>query len=154
MARSGVRIAFTVRTPRQAVARLQRVGVSMLDAIKTEVEASKERVYLAALPDVPVKSGYMRDTLRRESDEDGLGYAVGWSAADYPSGGKRYTYATSSAILASAKPPVVPAGFYPGFVVLGTRFKAGRDPITPALEAERPVFFRALQFAISGALTR
>lgn len=109
------------------------------------MRASQGRVHATASAGTPVgKTGRMRASLRQEPTDDGFGYTVGWVATDFPSGGKQYTYRTSTAVLASSAVPNVPAGFYPGFVVLGTRFMAGRDPLSPALEVERPLLVREL----------
>lgn len=83
---------------------------------------SRERVREHGASLTPVRTGRMREHLRQTPTEGGLGYVVGWVKEDFT---------------AVAQP------FYPALVVLGTRHMAGRDPITPALEAERPVLLRA-----------
>lgn len=93
-----------------------------LEAAK-EMRASQARVRDTAVPLTPVRTGRMREQLRAEPADGGLGYFVGWLAEDFR---------------AVAQP------FYPLPVVTGTRFMAGRDPITPALEADRAQLTRGL----------
>jgi hypothetical protein len=90
------------------------------------MQASQERVRDHAATLTPVRTGRMRELLRGQPTDGGLGYVVGWVAEDFR---------------AVAQP------FYPLHVVMGTRFMAGRDPITPALEADRAQLTRGLQAA-------
>ena len=68
----------------------------------------------------------MRSLLREQPTDGGLGYFVGWTADDFR---------------AEAQPFYVPP------VVFGTRRQAAQDPLTPALEPERPELLRGLQAA-------
>ncbi len=87
--------------------------------------ASLERVRETAVPLTPIKTGRMRRLLRAQPTGP-LAYFVGWVAEDFREVGQ-FPY------------------FLP--VILGTRFHAGRDPLSPALEMERPRLARDLAAA-------
>lgn len=140
---AAVRIAFGLRAPGSITNRLEMYGRGMQAAVIDEMGKSKERVYATAYANTPVgKTGNMQRKLRRESSEDGLGYFVGWAASDFPAGKgvqtKMYTYTWPGGTIN------IPSPFYPGFVIFGTRFRAGRDPVTPALLEERPTLLANL----------
>ncbi len=96
----------------------------------------------------------MRSALRLEVADDGLSYTLGWHRGDFEPGGKVYNYERLGGIvpirLRSGSGPgssgIVPleAGFYVGFVLFGTRTRAGRDPLSPALATEHPILLRQL----------
>ena len=90
------------------------------------MQASQGRVHTHAAALTPVRTGRMKSLLREQPAEGGMGYVVGWTAEDFRE---------------HAQPP------YFVYVVLGTRFQPANDPLTPALEAERPTLVRDLALA-------
>lgn len=97
---------------------------------------SAERAFVLVQELTPRDTNYMADHTRLETTHEGLGYRIGWRARDFvgqtnPVTGRRMTT------------------FYPRWVVYGTRHMAGRDPLTPALQAERPNYRKGMVRALS-----
>lgn len=106
---------------------LLRFGAAYRQEAAAAMRASQERVRTHAAVLTPVRTGRMRELLRAQPTDGGLGYFAGWVAEDFRE---------------------VAQPFYAWFVVRGTRFHpAPNDPLTPALEAERPLLARGLQAA-------
>lgn len=105
---------------RKLRARTQRQETKLLEA--TAVDA--ERVYALAQSYCPEDTGYMKDHLRLTFTRGGFNYRLGWRREDFVG----QTNPLTGRVITD---------FYPLFVVYGTRYMAGRDPITPALEQER-----------------
>lgn len=100
-----------------------------------EMRDSQERVDRHAASITPVKTGRMRSLIRGQPTDGGLGYVEGWTADDFREVGQP---------------------FYVPPVVFGHRLtrKDGvvvhvpaNDPLTPAMEAERPLLARGLAAA-------
>lgn len=119
MARVTVRVRNVERVVRALVA---KEGAILSEARKA-VARSGERVYQSALAATPVDTGKMADELKLIMNKTGLGYSCGWHAEDFT----------------GTRPDGRPMEFYPPFVVFGTSKLAGNDPLTPALEADRPI---------------
>jgi hypothetical protein len=116
--------------------RLQRRTARQRRNVLAVTVESGQRVEQQVQDTVARDTSYMADHTRLEITHEGNGYRVGWRAPDFvgktnPVSGRRIT------------------SFYPRFVVFGTRFMAGRDPLTPALEAERPRYRRSVARALS-----
>jgi hypothetical protein len=79
------------------------------------------------------KTGFMRDHLDVYVSENMRRFEIGWKAADFFDAG---------------------FPFYPAFVVLGTRFQAPRDPLTPAYAETKPLYESRVAAAIQVALER
>lgn len=90
-------------------------------ALPRVLQASEDRLYRDAQAATPVQTGHARDMLRKASEfvpvEDRA--AVFWQARDFPTG-----------------------EFYVVEMLL-----SGKDPLTPAAEAERPILPRELAAA-------
>lgn len=99
----------------------RRYGQAVKRLLPPVMKASEQRVKQAIQAGTPVDSGFMRDNLVSTSDiaevEDE--YVVLWRAADFV--GER-----------NPKGKVIDT-FYPPIVMLH------QDPMTPAIEAERPI---------------
>lgn len=100
------------------------------------MQASGERAHDIAASLTPIDTGFMVSRLLLERIRDGFGYTFGWRAVDFIG---QLNKATGRVIDV----------FYPRFIVFGTRFMAGRDPLTPALKAERPKLLAELRAALS-----
>jgi hypothetical protein len=103
--------------------------------VLSEMERSGNRVLETAASLTPFDTGFMLEKLRLERTRGGYNYAVGWRSSDFvgqqnPQTGRAIT------------------DFYPVYVVYGTRFMAGRDPLTPALRREEPTLRRGLKRAL------
>lgn len=99
----------------------RRYGQAVRRLLPPVMQASEQRVKAQVKAGTPVDSGHMRDNLLSTSDiaevEDQ--YAVFWRSQEFL--GER-----------NAKGKVITT-FYPPIVLLHT------DPMTPAIEAERPI---------------
>lgn len=132
-----MRVTVKVRNLAGVIARRQARSGEQRKQIKAEIARSSVRVLAFAQTLTPVDTSFMVRHLRREITQDGFTYAVGWHAEDF-----------IGAINPVTLRPIL--SFYPTFVVFGTRHMAGRDPLTPALERERPVLRRNLAAILSG----
>jgi hypothetical protein len=99
-------------------------GQRYREEANAEMRASLERVRDVAAAHTPVLTGRMRSLLRGQMTGPHA-YFAGWLAGDFTEVGQP---------------------FYPYTVVIkGTRFRAGRDMLTPALEGDRQQLLRGLQ---------
>ncbi len=126
-----------VRNTQGLKAKLRARTQQQKQAVLAVMATSGERVLNTAAGLTAFDTGYMLSKLRLEPTRGGYNYAVGWRDEDF----------TGQSNPATGQPIDV---FYPVFVVLGTRFMAGRDPLTPALRLERPTLNQELAQALSG----
>lgn len=120
---AGVEAAIKARTGRQRA------------AIRGVTERGMLRVLNRAQALCPRDTHYMALHMRAELTQRGYNFFVGWHAEDFI--GK--TNPVNGRVITS---------FYPKFVVFGTRRMAGRDPLSPALRAERPNLLRGYARAL------
>lgn len=92
------------------------------------IERSAERVFLRAVILCPVDTGFMVEHLRVKLTREGYNYVIGWYREDFTGQG---------------------LDFYAVYVVLGTRYQAANDPISPALRSEHAQLMRELRAALA-----
>jgi hypothetical protein len=130
------RLTFFVRNIPGVEAGIRATSRRQRAACRAVTVRGLERVLATAQDLCPRDTSYMALHMRAELTREGLGFVVGWHAADFV--GKTNT-ATGRVITSP----------YFLFVVFGTRHMAGRDPISPALRQERPNLLRGYARACS-----
>lgn len=120
-----MRLTLVARNTEGVGARLQSRTARQKEAVKSEMGRSGIRVLAGVIANAPRKTGYLasRTTLRRT--REGFNYGVGYYAEDF--------------IGQIGRDGRLITVFYPILLWGGTRVMAGRDWLTPALEAERPI---------------
>lgn len=135
-------LALTLAGNKLELSLTDRSGrVQNLYAFATDlVEEMKEAMLEAALETqalafefCPVDTGFMRDHIDVIVSENHQTFEIGWKAEDFFEAG---------------------LAFYPMYVVLGTRFLAPRDPLTPAYMASKPLYEERVSAAIQKAIAR
>lgn len=121
-----MRVTVRLRNTDGLKARMLARTTAQRQAIRAEMGRSSVRVFAEAQSLTPRDTGFMQAKLRRNLTRNGFNYVVGWYAADF-----------IGAINPRTLRPIT--YFYPLAVVYGSRFMGGRDPLTPALEKERPI---------------
>jgi hypothetical protein len=106
-------------------------------AIRAVTARGLERALHSAQDLCPRDSGYMALHMRAELTHEGFGFRLGWHRDDFV-----------GQINTLVEPNRLITDFYPVFVVFGTRHMQGRDPISPALRAERPNLLRGYARAL------
>jgi hypothetical protein len=96
---------------------------------------SQGRVHEHGAALTPVRTGRMRSLLREQPTDGGLGFIVFWTADDFRAEAQEFYV-----------PPVV-FGHMVRLKGGGVKHVPANDPLTPALEAERPQLTRGLQAA-------
>jgi hypothetical protein len=126
------RVTITVRNTEGLQRKLATRDRAVRKALLRVVHDSGQRVYEDAYQRTPVESGYMQDKLTLSYHRDDYTYHLGWYAKDF--------LGTMRTRRPNGLPQ--PRPFYVPPVVLGSAGRAGNDPLTPALEHERPQFRR------------
>lgn len=127
------RVTVKVRNTDGLRAALQAKDRRVKDAVLDIVAESADRAFNIAQDLCPRDTGFMADKMRLEFTREGYNYAIGWHAADF---------------LGETRRGALPVPFYPPYVVFGTSEQAGRDPLTPAIEEERPRALAAMRRAL------
>lgn len=81
----------------------------------------------------PYDTGFMSEHVVKRFTPSGLGFEVGWAAADFYNAG---------------------LAFYPFFQEFGTRYMAAQPSLGPAYEQVRPEYVTAVGEALTDALIR
>ena len=131
-----MKLAVLARSSPTLATRLAARTARQKQKIQALTERSAERAFVRVQELEPRDTNYMADHTRIEMREEGLAYLIGWRRGDFVG---QTNPATGQEITA----------FYPVFVTYGTRYMAGRDALTPALQAERPILRRAIARALS-----
>lgn len=118
------RMTMSTRNIEAVKASLRQYGENAKARAKVVVKESADRLYAQVESLAPVDTGYMRDHIRKEFTPAGLGYQVGFRESDFP------------------------GGFYPLYVIFGTRTMAARDFLFGPAAVERPRFRAALAEAL------
>lgn len=129
------RLTMRVRNTDGVKARLQARNIQTRLRILDAVDESASRVLHIAQDLCPRDTGFMAEKMRLEFFREGYSFAIGWHADDF---------------LGQTRRGGQPTPFYPPYVVLGTSRMAGRDPLTPAVEEERPRAREAFAKALRG----
>lgn len=126
-----MRMTLSTRNLEGQVARFNAVVPRAVAAARKVVRETGEAAFADVWQDVPVDTGYMRDTLRLLFASDGLAYELGWQEVDY-----------------------LPYGlaFYPVYVIFGTQYMAGRDVLFPNHRAAKAEFRPKLHDALGNAV--
>ncbi len=132
-----MRLTVTVKQNPTLFAKLKAKTARQKVAAREATAKSAERAFVRVQELVPRDTNYMADHTRIRLTDEGLGYLIGWYTKDFVGQTNPVTGQQIST-------------FYPRYVVYGTSQMAGRDPLTPALQAERPNYRRAIARALSG----
>ena len=116
---------------------LKTVTDRQIARVRAATDHSSERALEQVVAACPKDTHWMADHTRVKPIDDHLGYQVGWYRRDFVG----QFNPVSNKVMTT---------FYPEHVVRGARGKAGRDPLTPALRAERGAYRKGCQRAIAG----
>lgn len=124
-----MRATLRVRNATALALNFRRYADAEEAAVLRHVQATAHAEYAAAYAATPVDQGTMRARLRVWfSEPRGFTYQLGWDSDDFTDFRRAdpktesYTYPQQT----------IPHWFYPGFVVYGTQYVAGRDPLAEA----------------------
>lgn len=120
-----MKLAITAKPAPNLAANLQRYSAQALARVRQVVPISMERAYQLGQSLVPVASGETKSKMRKELNEDGLGYQMGFFRKDFGA-------------------PV------PWWLEFGTRKMTARPTIMPVREAEWPRFKADVAQAVEG----
>lgn len=129
----GHRFELSLEDRTGRIANLHRVGADLVEAFKRAGRETALETRDIARELTPVDKGFMRDNLELYVSPDGQVFEVGWRAEPFFAEG---------------------LAFYPQFVVLGTRYQAPNDPLTPAHERTKPRYEQRIRANIAEAMRR
>ncbi len=134
------RLTVTVRNVEGLTAFLKARDARQRARVRAVTERGLDRVFHMAQSLCPRDTHYMALHMLGETTRNGTNFFVGWKKDRFVG---EVNEATGEVV----------TEFYPPFVVFGTRFMAGRDPLTPALQAERANLRRGYARALSDKQT-
>lgn len=132
-----MKLSVVARQSPTLFAKLKARTARQKAAAKEATIHSAERAFARVQDLVARDTNYMADHTRVEIRDEGLAYLIGWRRGDFVG----HLNPVTERVITT---------FYPYWVVYGALGKAGRDPLTPALEAERGNYRRAMARALSG----
>jgi hypothetical protein len=124
-------VSLTDRSGR--VQNLYAVGEDITRAMQQAMQVMGAETYEIAYALTPKDTWFMADHLRLDFSPNYQVFELGWSADDF----------------FDADLP-----FYPPYVVFGTRFMAGQDPLTPAHEMTKPEYEATMRELVNAAMLR
>lgn len=133
IALSGAKLELSIVDRAGKVANFFADSSDIVTAIQDAMLETALETQAIAFELCPVDTGFMRDHITVVTSPNNQVFEIGWQASDFFDAG---------------------LAFYPMFVVLGTRFMAARDPLTPAYAQTKPRYEQAVADAMRRAIER
>lgn len=128
---SGVKMELSLSDRSGKVANFYAFSDECVAAIRNAAMECALETQTIAFDLCPVDTGFMREHIDVIMSDGDRTFEIGWQAQDFFDAGLE---------------------FYPMFVVLGTRYMAPRDPLTPAYAMTKGLYEERITAAIRAAL--